>query len=161
MGFQRENFSTDMAAFLAKLDVRGDLMCENFGDGGLFDYYLNHDRDHPARMVYMDGRLEAHSLEKFIKMRDLRGVLNYASSAGAAEFPPTIRFVEVRCDSQPKLTALMNATYQLPRDPRKPKAPRRFADRFRLIYIDVAGALFERMGWRPLASGRDNEKVPD
>ncbi len=94
-------------------------------------------------------------------MRDLRGVLNYASSAGAAEFPPTIRFVEVRCDSQPKLTALMNATYQLPRDPRKPKAPRRFADRFRLIYIDVAGALFERMDWRPLASGRDNEKVPD
>jgi hypothetical protein len=158
-GLQRDNFNIDAGKLLADLDVEGDLMCENFGDAGVFDYYFNHDRDVPRRLLYMDGRLEAHSLEKFNKMKQYRYALSSSSTAGTVEFPASIRFLEVRFDSESELPAVMNARYELPR---AGGGAKRYANRFRLICIDQAGTVFERMDWNQGLPGiHDNAQVPE
>lgn len=158
-GLQRDSFNVDAAKFLTDLDVEGDLMCENFGDGGVFDYYLNHDRDPAKRLLYMDGRLEAHSLEKFNKMKEFRTALSSAGTAGVVEFPDSIRFIQVRFESESELPALMCARYELPR---AGGSAQHSANRFRLICLDQAGAVFQRMDWNQGLPGlHDNVQVPE
>jgi hypothetical protein len=158
-GLQRDNFNMDAAQFMADLDVQGDLMCENFGDGGVFDYYLSHDRETPRRLLYMDGRLEAHSLEKFNRMKEYRTALSSVSTAGVVELPETIRFILVRYDSLSELSAMSAARYEPTSAGGGAKRP---VNRFRLIYVDQAGALFQRMDWNDgLPGARDNVAVPE
>ena len=158
-GLQRDNFNIDAAKFLAGLDVEGDLMCENFGDGGVFDYYLSHDRQTARRKLYMDGRLEAHTVTKFNKMREYRSAFSSTSAAGTVELPDTIRFIQVRYDSEQEFPPLMNARCELPG---ASGAANRAGNRFRLICIDQAGAVFQRMDWNHgLPALHDNVPMPD
>jgi hypothetical protein len=157
-GLQRDNFNIDAAKLLADLDVQGDLMCENFGDGGVFDFYLSHDRQTPRRLLYMDGRLEAHSLEKFNRMKDYRTAFSSASTAGVVELPETIRFILVRYESVSELPALMGAHYEPP----AAGGAKHSVNRYRLICVDQAGALFQRMDWNEgLPGPHDNVAVPE
>lgn len=141
MGLAHGNHSVRTAGFLAALPVQGDVFCENFGDGGVFDYHFMQGRSEPVRRLYMDGRLEAHSLEKFKEVRELRNMLTSEDTADMAKFPPSIRFVIIRFDSDTRLNALMNTP------------------RFRLIHIDQAGACFERADWAPTPPAKDQRNL--
>lgn len=57
-GVNRRDFPLGAADFLARLDAGGDLYCNDFGDGGVFEKAFNYGRQEPVRLVYIDGRLE-------------------------------------------------------------------------------------------------------
>lgn len=142
-GLQTDTLNINMARFLADLPAEGDILCENFGDAGPFLYYSSHNRDNPRRLMYMDGRLEAHSLQRFRDINAIRNELSWSDSAEEVVLPESVRFIVVRYDAEDRLTALMNTP------------------RFRLIYVDIAGACFQRMDWNGGQPGRtDDVKMP-
>jgi hypothetical protein len=123
-GLQSEQYPVAAARFLHELPGKGNLFCTNFGDSGCFIYH-----SYPRRRVFMDGRLEAHSEQRFIDQVRIANSLRTADSADRTELDETIRFVFVRSDSSEILTALSQSR------------------RFKLIYLDRAGACFARTDW--------------
>lgn len=123
-GLQRDNYPIDSARFLRTLPHAGDLITINFGDASVFDYYT-----WPQRRVYMDGRLEAYSLERFLDHRDITNTLSQPHLADSAKLPPAVRFVFARYSNDSALTALM------------------MSRRFELVYLEPMGAVFARRDW--------------
>jgi hypothetical protein len=156
-GLLRENCCAGAAKFLTDLDVEGDVLCGQFGDGGVFEYYFNHDRDKPKRKVFMDGRLEAHTLEKYKHNVELTRALKENPAAGAVEIDSSIRFIMVA--NQPEwLSQLVSvATAKLPGSWGLPPEA---SHRFRLIYMDHSGAIFERRDWEAPPDRPDRAKIP-
>jgi len=124
-GLQAEGHPIATAKFLKTLPGKGAILCENFGDASTFIYY-----SFPPRKVFMDGRLEAHSPERFITQHQIANELRTVISAGKAKLPDAVRFIFVGHDRRESLSALS----QNPQ-------------RFKLIYLDMAGACFARLDW--------------
>ncbi|MHC4981644.1 MAG: hypothetical protein ACYTF6_00560 [Planctomycetota bacterium] len=124
------NQTVDLAEWLSKKKVRGDVFCDNFGDSSIFIRYFAAGRNEPRRLVFMDGRLEVHSLERFIEQNNIRQQMRTVTLAEKVEMPETVRFVIVRYDSAEKLTALSGC------------------QRFRLVRIGKVGVCFEDDKWR-------------
>ncbi len=106
LGLQASEFPVELAKFLSDLPADGDILLHNFGDAGAFIYYGSHGRPDPRRLVYMDGRLEAHSLERFISQHRITRELQDSVSAAAVQLPPSVRFIIVRQGETQTLAAL-------------------------------------------------------
>ncbi|MDY6913621.1 MAG: tetratricopeptide repeat protein [Planctomycetota bacterium] len=124
-GLHRDKFAIDAAKFLGRLDAEGDILCENFGDGGVFIYYAR-----PRRRVWMDGRLELHSAQRLERQQRFRRAFSLSAAAELVKLPETVRFIVVRHNSRRQLAALSQSR------------------RFKLIYLDPAAAVFARTDWR-------------
>jgi len=114
----------DMARWLGASELDGDILPLDFGEGGVFIYH-----SYPRRKVWMDGRLEAHSLKRFERLYEIR--TRMLSSAQAADpavtpLPPSVRFIVVRADDTRHLEALSGCP------------------RFALAYVDRASVCFAR-----------------
>ncbi|HAU36462.1 MAG TPA: hypothetical protein DCX07_01935, partial [Phycisphaerales bacterium] len=140
-GLETYRFPVAMARFLASLPDEGDILCANFGDASTFVSLT-----YPARKVWMDGRLEVHSEKRFIEQHKINQALGDADSAGRVPLPDCARFLFVSHKSENHLAAL-SANPQ----------------RFRLFYVDPAGACFARLDWpgprasRPLPAANLDE----
>jgi tetratricopeptide (TPR) repeat protein len=124
MGLQKEEFPIQLAEFLRDLPADGDIMFQNFGDAGAFIYYGSHDQPEPRRLVYMDGRLEAHSLDRFVSQQRISQELDDPVSAAAVKLPPTVRFIVVRQNAVVTLASLARCP------------------RYKLIHVDDTAACF-------------------
>ncbi len=133
VGLLPNHYPVRTAKFLSGVPGEGNLLCDNFGDAGAFIYYSS-----PPRRMYMDGRLEAHSLERFDKYQKISIALEDVKLTSTVELPARVRFIFVRHDSQKRLNVLAQSK------------------RFQLVYLDEAGAVFARTGW---TSGFD--KLPE
>jgi len=131
-GLYRPNYPIDIARRLGELDAPGDIFCGNWGDAGTFIYHSR------PRRVWMDGRLEAHSFDRFREQQKIEQALCTAGGAGTVKLHDALRFFFVRWSSRDHLTALSAS------------------QRFRLLLVDRVGACFARTDWRPsrLAGGR-------
>ena len=141
-GLASEHYPVELARFLGELDADGDIFTSDFGNASAFIYYSTLKTDRPNRLVYMDGRLEVHTLERFISQHELSGQLGQTLPPDQVLLPPTVRFVVVGHDSTTTLTAMMHNP------------------QFRLIRIDANSACFadetlsKRGNWRrPLPAG--------
>ncbi len=123
-GLMQENYPQATAMFLADLPADGDLLCDNFGDAGTFLYH-----SYPKRRLFMDGRLEAHSQQRFIEQYHIATALRTPEAAEMVAIPPQVRFVFVRHSSGSRLAALARSR------------------RFGLLTLDLAGACFVRRDW--------------
>ncbi|HOD84306.1 MAG: hypothetical protein BWX88_01527 [Planctomycetes bacterium ADurb.Bin126] len=123
-GLLRQNYPVDMARFLAELPAEGDVLCENFGDSAVFQFY-----SYPRRKTFMDGRLEAHPMERFVELNRIRRDLRTPIAASLVDLPPSVRFVVVSQTNRLHLSALMQS------------------QRFRLLYIDPPAVCFARTDW--------------
>ena len=128
-GLMREEFAIDLAKWLAGLKAKGDIVTDDFGDASAFLYYASLGRSEPARLLYMDGRLEAHDEGRFVDQHKLHEAFQEPSTAAEAKLPPSARFVIVRQNASSALSALT----QCPR--------------FRLVRIDRTAACFEDTRW--------------
>jgi len=124
VGLQEYHYPVAAAKFLRQLPAKGDLLCENFGDAGTFIYH-----SYPKRLLYMDGRLEAHSRQRFIDLYRINKRLRTADGAEKVELPPSVRFIFVNRKSFEKLGAMAQSR------------------RFQLVFLDPAGACFARRDW--------------
>lgn len=115
---------TGVADYLGELESDGDILCQDFGNAGLFIY-----RCGPTRRLSMDGRLEAHSLEQFEQHNKIVKALKTPAAAEKVEFPESVRFIVVRHDRSDTLSTLATS------------------ERFKLICIDHVAACFERLDW--------------
>lgn len=136
-GININNYPVGIASYLGQLKAQGDVLPLSFGDGSTYIYY-----SYPTRKVWMDGRLEIHSTERFRMLHEAR---NELIAAGAlrhdslvAKPPRSVRFITVRNDMHQALTVLMHS------------------ERHRLIRLDNAGACFAYLGWR----GDDEHLLP-
>jgi len=135
--------AVDAARFLHKLPAEGDIFTDDFGGASAFIYYTCRDApNRTRRRVYMDGRLEVHSLDRFKQQDNIRQELQRADSATNAELPETVRFFFIARDSDTRLSALSRSS------------------RFNLIYLDDAGACFARMDY-PGGSRKDVPAWPN
>jgi hypothetical protein len=135
------NYPLDAARWLEELPAKGDVLCENFGDAGVFIYYSG-PRARPLRRIFIDGRNEFHSTERFVRQQTIRTEMRTRYGASKVELPPTVRFIFVRHNSVDQISSLS----QNP-------------DRYRLIRVCAAGALFARMDWIGPEAPEDN--LPD
>jgi len=124
-GLYRPNYPIDVARRLGRLDARGAIFCGNWGDAGTFIYHSR------PRRVWMDGRLEAHSFQRYLSQGRIQQALRTHQGARSAELPEPLRFFFVRGLSRDHLTALSAG------------------ERFRLLFVDTTGACFARSDWRP------------
>ncbi|MFW6132632.1 MAG: hypothetical protein ACOC8F_01955 [Planctomycetota bacterium] len=128
-GLQAAQYPRDLAQWLAELPADGDVYCENFGDASVFLYHFAAGRETPRRRLFMDGRLEAHSLERFIEHNRIRQHLLTATLAERVELPPEVRFVIVSADAPDRLAAMVRS------------------ERFRLLRVDRTAACFGDTRW--------------
>jgi hypothetical protein len=128
-GLDETNYPQGLARWLAELEAEGDVFCDNFGDASLFIYHFSRGRAEPKRLLFMDGRLEAHSLERFIEQNRIRQELRTVTLAEKVRLPKTVRFVIVRGDAAGPLPALSRS------------------ERFRLVRLDKVAACFEDLRW--------------
>ncbi len=133
-GLQRDNYPLAAAKFLRDLPAKGDIHCLNFGDSSVFDYHT-----FPSRRVYMDGRLEAHSLKRFIRQHRMFYDLRFVGSAGRAKIDDSVRFFIIRNNLSQQLQTLMESP------------------RFRLVFLDPVAACFARTDY---AATIDTEPMP-
>ncbi len=113
-----------MAKWLGRSELTGDILPLNFGNGGTFIYYSS-----PRRKVWMDGRLEVHSFERFARLYDYRMKLlssRQANDPQQTPLPPTVRFIVVEAGDTKRIEALSEAA------------------RFRLVYVDRTAVCFAR-----------------
>ena len=113
------------ARWLGELDADGDVMPLDFGNGGIAIYFAR------TRKVAMDGRLELHTLEELTAHRQLRKDLaspQLAADPAKTPFPPSVRFVIAKSEDTGQIEAMAG-------NPR----------RFRCLYADASGVLFERI----------------
>jgi len=139
LGVSRLNYPIAAARFLQKLPAQGDILCEDFGDAATFIYHT------PRRKVWMDGRLEVHTTQRFIEQHRIRHDLRRVGLAGTVRLPESVRFIIVHRHSREQLSAMM----QTPR--------------FRLTYIDPVAVCFARNDWRgeTPAAGDDSLSAPN
>ena len=129
-GLQEENYPRALAKWLRDdVKVDGDVFVDNFGDSSVFEYFLAAGTNTPRRRVFMDGRLEAHSMQRFIDQNRIRHQLRTRTLADNVELPKTVRFVIVRYDGAETLAALSQS------------------NRFRLVHLDKVGVCFEDTKW--------------
>jgi len=123
-GLMPHHYPIATATFLRDLPLKGDVLCSNFGDGGVLIYHA-----WPRRRVFMDGRLEAHSLERFVRQHKIHLAFQSAPGANSVELPDEVRFIVVRGDERRALQAMQAC------------------GRFRLVYVDPVAACFARTDW--------------
>jgi hypothetical protein len=131
-------YATGLAQYLGALKAPGDVLAVNFGDASSYIYY-----SFPARKVWMDGRLEIHTLKRFQEYNEVVKELRTSRGADSLRWPDSarsVRFISVLHDDDEHLIALANSR------------------RFRLIRLDPAGALFERTDWD---DGRPPQEIAD
>ena len=128
-GLYRPHYPVAAAEFLGRLEASGDVFCDNWGDAGTFIYHSR------PRRVWMDGRLEAHPLDRYLSQGRLQEALRTAAGASRAKLHEDLRFFFVRSLSGEHLRAL------------------RASPRFRLIFVEPAGAVFVRTDWRGPGDG--------
>lgn len=145
-GLQTDNYPTDIAKWLGNLKADGDIMCDGFGDAGVFIYYNStpDTRETPVRKVYLDGRNEFHTLQRFIEVHRIRRELGSTSGAASVALPSDVRFIFVRYDNTGALSSMM----QNPQ-------------RFRLVRLDDMGACFARLDWTGTVRERPTSNLPD
>jgi tetratricopeptide (TPR) repeat protein len=115
----------ELAKYLGSLDVEGDILPLDFGEGGTYICY-----SWPRHKVWMDGRLEVHSLQRFDQLYEIRTKMRREDQAGdpaITPLPPSVRFITVRSSDSVRLQALA-------------KCPR-----FQLLYVDPASVCFARI----------------
>jgi hypothetical protein len=139
-GLLVQRYPIAAAQFLRNLPAEGDVLCENFADAGAFMYYSDPNTGgvalkKPARRVYMDGRLEAHTRERFQRLQTIRQTIGTPRGAARVDLPSGVRFLFVSHSRPEPLIALS------------------LSDRFRLLHVSQAGALFARTDW----PGRPND----
>ncbi|HUS48312.1 MAG TPA: hypothetical protein VM098_09335, partial [Phycisphaerae bacterium] len=134
-GLARDYYPVALAKYLGSLQAPGDVLALNFGDASTFIYY-----SYPTRRVWMDGRLEIRSLERFRRQHDMKEELKTRQSAARVRLPRSVRFLIARRDARRQLAAMM----QCPR--------------FRLIRVDPAGACFARLDY---SDGRPISQLAD
>jgi hypothetical protein len=132
-GLYRPYYPIDIASRLGSLKVRGDILCDNWGDAGTFIYFSR------PRRLWMDGRLEAHTLERFKRQGRIEQALRKLGSASTVELPPEVRFIFVRGASRETITAMARS------------------QRYRLIRVDETGVCFERTDY----PGRFGDELPE
>ncbi len=119
-GLYQPYFPIDIASRLGSLEARGDILCDNWGDAGTFIYHSR------PRKLWMDGRLEAHTLERFKSQGRIAEALRETGSASIVELPPTVRFIYVRGESRRAVTAMARS------------------GRYRVFRVDETGVCFAR-----------------
>ncbi|KKM02031.1 hypothetical protein LCGC14_1788510, partial [marine sediment metagenome] len=113
-----------MGRWLEQCPAEGDILPVQFGNGGVLIYYA------PSRQVWMDGRLEVHSVERFRQHRRTARRLSRRNRAGSptrTPLPPSVRFIVVPTTNADHIEA-MTAN------------PKRFTP----VWADWAGACFVR-----------------
>jgi len=113
------------ARWIAESPAAGDIMPLGFGNGGLAMYYGR------PRRVSMDGRLELHTLDELKEHNETVKRLGSIKRAGApadTPLPPSVRFLILRPGAARQINAMAG----------NPK-------RFRCLYVDASGVLFERI----------------
>jgi len=137
-GIDAAKYPSAIATWLGQSQLEGDVLSLGFGDASTFIYY-----SYPARKVWMDGRLEIHSTERFRQLQEMnnsfRGGDLLRHDSLAARPPAAVRFIYAGKDRHQALTALMHSP------------------RHRLIRVDPAGACFAYLGW----GGDDGAPLPD
>jgi len=131
-GLQHAYFPIDIASHLGSIQAQGDILCENWGDAGTFIYHSR------PRRLWMDGRLEAHTLERFKSQGRIAVALRDTGSASTVELPPKVRFIYVRGESRRAITAMARS------------------GRYRLLRIDETGVCFVRTDY----PGRFGDELP-
>ncbi|RPI62394.1 MAG: hypothetical protein EHM48_04150, partial [Planctomycetaceae bacterium] len=131
-GLLASEYPIESAKFLRNLTNRGDIFVNDFGDGGAYMYYCSDGLPQPKRLLFMDARLEAHSLERFNQQQKIGLQLQKPETARMLLLPAdagTVRFIIVRQSA----SSVMSALSQTPR--------------FKLIYIDTVSACFADTQW--------------
>ena len=129
----RPYFPIDIASHLGSIEARGDILCDNWGDAGTFIYHSR------PRRLWMDGRLEAHTLERFKSQGRIEQALRKPGSASTVELPSEVRFIYVRGQSREAITAMARS------------------GRYRLLRVDETGVCFARADY----PGRFDDELPD
>ena len=135
-GLLEQNYPIRMAEFLRDLDAEGEVLCENFGNAAVFMYHTT-----PRRKVWMDGRLEVHSVERFAEQTRIANELRTEPSATWADLPDEARFLVVQHQHSEPLSAMMESR------------------RFRLIRVDPPCVCFVRTDYRPRAARPEDVNV--
>lgn len=100
-GLLEDHYPVDVARKIAQSALNGDVLTLNFGDAGAFMYYGRSTADGGVRnKLYMDGRLELHSPERFAELYMLRSEVAAAEAGGTVDWPPSVSFVVVGLDDQ-------------------------------------------------------------
>ncbi|MCE5277064.1 MAG: hypothetical protein ABFD92_08275 [Planctomycetaceae bacterium] len=125
-GRQEENFPIAQAEFLKTLPAKGDILSINFGDASAFIYHA-----WPQRLIWMDGRLEAHSQQRFLRYHELASndFASVAALGASRQLPPSVRFYFVGQGDGLRLSIFAQS------------------DRMRLLSLSPAGACFTRTDW--------------
>ncbi len=119
-GLYQPNYPIDIASHLGSLKAPGDILCDNWGDSGTFIYFSR------PRRLWMDGRLEAHTLDRFKSQGRISRALRKLASACTVELPPEVRHIYIRGEARETITTMARCR------------------RFRLIRVDETGVCFER-----------------
>ncbi len=135
---QRDQYALGSAKFLQDSGVEGDVFCENFGDAGAFIYYSG-PRTGIMRRVFMDGRAEAHTPERFARQQELQKCLASPQAVADVDLPDDIRFVFVSKRSGGAIMSVLQSR------------------RFVLLWAEPAGALFARRDWSTGLVGLDTQ----
>lgn len=141
-GLLWEEFPVALAQWLADSPAKGDILVDDFGDASSFIYYGSLGRPRPNRLMYMDGRLEAHDQDRFVTQHRIHMELGHADSAAAVALPRSVRFVIVRHNAPGPLTAMS------------------LTPRFRLVRIDRTCAAFEDTQWA-IRNGETDSLPPE
>lgn len=145
-GLARRVHPIKMAKWLGKVNLSGDILPLDFGNGGVFIYY-----SWPRRKVWMDGRLELHSLKRFLELQKIdRKLFSPIQAADPIEtqLPPTVRFIVVSADDTKHIESLNESA------------------RFKLVYVDYSAICFARVpmkgetGVEMLRKWNSQEKLP-
>ena len=122
-GLDRAHYPIDAARYLGSLKAPGNIFCEDWGDAGTFIYYSQ------PRRLWMDPRLEAHTVARFERQQEIAEAMCNVGTAGTVELPPSVRFLYVRSAARRALTAMA------------------YSPRYRLIHVDETGVCFARTDW--------------
>jgi len=128
-GLCRPNYPIDIARHLGTLKAPGDVFCANWADASVFMHFSR------PRKIWMDGRLEAHTVERFQSQQKIAAALDAPAEAGAVKLPPQVRF------------------FYVPNTYRKALSSMARSWRFKLVRTDEVGVCFERMDYPGRAGG--------
>jgi len=137
-GLDRAGYPISCAEYLRDLPAEGDVLCVNFGDGGVMIHHA-----WPRRKVWMDGRLEVHSQERFIRNHEINRALADAVEAARVKLPDSVRFLVASRAWDKQLAALSQSP------------------RFRLVHVGPVGAVFARMDWAGGRAGLAGAGIPE
>jgi tetratricopeptide (TPR) repeat protein len=119
----RPHYPIDIAEHLGSLEAPGDIFCANWADASVFMHFSR------PRLLWMDGRLEAHTLERFLSQQKITAALDKPAAAGSIGLPPKVRF------------------FYVPNTYRKALSSMARSRRFRLLRVDEVGVCFERVDY--------------